>query len=108
GEGSATRGVCVFPLFPAPRAGRLAVLVSDGTRSGMAVSRPFRVPDKQPVCSIAAPVSGEVLQADQPFSLIGRCRDIAGANLPETALRWLIDGEVAAEGTPLALAPALQ
>ena len=106
-ERRGNRATVHLSRFPGTRDGRLAVLVSDGTRSSSAVSRPFRVPDKPPVCSIAAPVAGEVLQADQPFSLLGRCRDVAGANLPDSGLRWLIDGEVAAEGAHLALAPPL-
>jgi hypothetical protein len=107
-ERRGNRAIVDLSGLPGARGGRLAVLVSDGTRSGSAVSRTFRVPDKAPICSIAAPVAGELIQADQPFSLIGRCRDVAGANLPDPGLRWLIDGEVAADDTHLALAPALQ
>lgn len=93
--------------LPGSRRARLAVLATDGTRSGFAVSRGFPVPDKPASVSIARPEDGERFAAHADVTLCGRAYDVAGATLPDAGLRWLVDDEAVEEGRCLALARRL-
>lgn len=79
----------------------LAVLATDGLRSGMARSDPFDLPERPPRVVIVSPADDGVLPPDQPLSLIGFALDPAGRGLPDERLVWMVDGHPIAEGQRL-------
>ncbi|SDY88897.1 hypothetical protein [Nitrosomonas sp. Nm58] len=79
----------------------LAILATDGVRSTTMLSDPFSLPEKPPQLLIITPGGGEVLNPDQPISLLGNAHDLAGRTLSDEHLIWMVDGEVFAQGKRL-------
>lgn len=79
--------------LPGSRDARIAVLATDGVRSGFAVSEPFESKERPPQAWIQRPLEGEQLAPDQPLNLAGQAVDVAGKRLDNKGLVWLVDGE---------------
>jgi hypothetical protein len=94
--------------LPGGGACRIALLATDGTRSTCLRSDPFEVRACPPDLFILVPGMNEVVQPDQPFSLIGRAHDAAGRELPATGISWRIDDEVVAKATGVVLVGPLR
>jgi hypothetical protein len=86
----------------------VGLVATDGVRSACIRSDAFRVPSHPPNVFMLAPAEDEILDPDQPFSLLGRVYDLAGRILPDSGISWSIDGEIVAEGVTLALGGPLE
>jgi hypothetical protein len=83
------------------------VVATDGTRSAAATSEPFAIEGRRPFATITAPVEGDRVGAQEPFSLIGLVVDASGDALPDEGLRWHVDGRIVGEGSRLVGVPSL-
>jgi hypothetical protein len=94
--------------LPGSRRGRLGVLATDGLRSAFEESSSFRVEEKPPRIWIQRPGQDEILPPDQPVTLNGQATDVGGQGLPDSGLRWVVDGKVVLEGSRIGVAAALE
>jgi hypothetical protein len=88
--------------LPGGEACRVAVIASDGVRSGSALSEPFQVSEKPPCLWIQRPAPESLLPPDQPVTLVGLAQDLAGDALADKGLLWIVDGKQVASGTRMA------
>jgi hypothetical protein len=100
----------VIPLTHIPFAGdcHVAVLASDGLRSGTAVSEVIRLPTRLPEVVIMRPLANEVFSEIEVISFLGHAISIDGRSLPDASLRWTVDGREVTRGKRMGWINGLQ
>lgn len=89
--------------LPGSPSGRVAVLASDGVRSGYALSEPLAVPLRPARVAIVEPHPQAVFPPGQPVTVRGVACDDAGRRLEAEGLNWSLDGQPVASDTPILL-----
>lgn len=89
--------------LPGSPRGRLAVLASDGLRSGYALSEPLQLPQRPARVAIVEPPAGGSFPFGQPVTVRGAAYDDAGRRLDDAGFTWTVDGHPAAADTRLLL-----
>jgi hypothetical protein len=89
--------------LPGSPRGRVAVLASDGVRSGYALSEPLAVPLRPARVAIVEPHPQAVFPPGQPVTVRGVASDDAGRRLDAEGLTWSLDGQPVAADTSLLL-----
>ena len=83
--------------------GLIRVLASDGYHTGIAVSKPFSIPNRGPQPTISTPWPGQSIAAGQSITLQGAAIDADDGNLSGQALRWSLNGAAIGSGQRLAI-----
>ena len=76
----------------------------DGFFTTDAVTDPIQLPDRAPNVTIMHPQADDVFPRAGPLRLWGMA-DVGGADVPEDAYVWRIDGEIVAEGSDVWVDP---
>lgn len=76
----------------------VAVVATDGLRSGVGKSDPFDLPERPPSVVIDSPADGQLVLPDHPVTLLGRGLDQLSEQLPEERLMWSVDGQAVGRG----------
>lgn len=92
---------------PGSPRGRVAVLASDGVRSGFALSTPVAVPSRAARLVITEPRAGSLVPHGQAVTVRGGAFDDAGRRLEDAGLAWMLDGQPLASDTRLTVASKL-
>lgn len=93
-----TKGEFDISKYPGSKRARVAIMATDGLKSGFAVSKAFAVKEKPKAVFILKPGPGETFTANQDLTFCGRAHDIAGASLSEELLVWKLNGKVIQRG----------
>lgn len=97
-ESRRTSAVVDTRSLPGGRACQLTVLATDGLRSAVAVSKPFKVAEPDATVVVQAPIDRATVSSAQPVTACGRAYDAGGAALPLDGLTWRLDGDLVSEG----------
>lgn len=76
----------------------VAVVATDGLRSGVRKSDPFDLLERPPSVEITSPADGQLVLPDHPVTLLGRGLDHLSAELPQERLVWSVDGQAVGRG----------
>lgn len=93
--------------LPGSPRGRLAVMATDGLRSSFAQTETFAVPHQPARVAILEPHPYKQVPFNHPLTLRGVAHDDAGRRLDDTGFVWMVDGQLLARETNLALAARL-
>ncbi|MDB4292430.1 hypothetical protein N9954_03425 [Maribacter sp.] len=96
-----TAGEFDISTFPGAKSAHVAVLASDGLRSGFAISKKFQVPDKPHDIFILKPGPGEIFSFGEHITFCGRAHDIAGATIDKKSLVWKLNNKVIIKGVDI-------
>lgn len=89
--------------LPHPGRGALFVVASDGMRSSQTQVAAVDVPVRPPTVHIIRPAADERIPFGEPVSLLGCCLDMTGQPCPPDPVAWILDGELTAAGSVIAV-----
>lgn len=98
-----TAGEFDISTFPGSKSAHVAVLASEGLRSGFAISKEFQVPDKPIDVFILKPGPAEAFNFGEHITYCGRAHDVAGATIDKESLVWKLNNKVIARGVNIGL-----